>query len=424
MSEFELRPSTSSPATDYREDLAWPTELRTRGAAVYSDLSPWLAEFGAVDGVVIDLVRLATAAFLADLRTRRPVTFSRSIDIAVQLTDPTPWTEDVLGEVADLLELVSGDSWTVTALKEDGARLVPPDDFEVRGVSRVALLSGGLDSFAGAAISSEVGEVAYLGHADNSMVRGAQNRVAEGFEADGRPLDYTQVYHRLGSGKREKSTRTRALLFMALAVGLASARHAEIVEIPENGFVSLNPPLGPERGGALSTRSTHPMTLARLNSVLTQVGIRVRVENPYLWLTKGELVNRAAPHLPSFVGLTAMTLSCAKLDGARIRGGNANRNCGLCYACIVRRGAMIAAGIDDRTPYLTDTLPRASIPQLLQRRGPDIDAVKMLLRRGIDEDDVMALGPFPDSFDLDANLGLAVDLCRRSLQELARVGLP
>jgi 7-cyano-7-deazaguanine synthase in queuosine biosynthesis len=295
---------------------------------------------------------------------------------------------------------------------------------EVATVDRIALLSGGLDSFAGAAISSARGGIAYLGHADNPMVRGAQNRVARRFRDDDRPLDYTQVYHALGTDKLENSTRTRALLFMSLGVALATARQASVVEIPENGFTSLNPPLGPERGGALSTRSTHPMTIARFNAILEQVGIQVRVENPYQWLTKGELVAAAAPHLPNFAAGAAETLSCAKLDGARIKGGNAHYHCGLCFACIVRRGAMLAAGVPDQTPYLINTLPATSLPTLYERRGPDIDAVKMLMLQGVDEAEILVLGPFPDSFDLDANIGSTVDLCRRGIDELARVPLP
>jgi hypothetical protein len=425
MTAFELRPKISDPVTTDREDLAWPTELRARDASLWSDLTPWLSEFGPVSDAAIDLARIATAAFLADQRTRRPQTFSRSIDVAIQLADPGPWTDEVLAEVADLLESVSGDNWTVTALQaHQGARIRPPDDFEVRRVGRIALLSGGLDSFAGAAISSENGGVAYLGHADNPMVRGAQNRVARRFQGDGRPLDFTQVYHALGTAKLENSTRTRAILFMALGVALGTARQAAVVEIPENGFTSLNPPLGPERGGALSTRSTHPMTVARFNEILAHVGIPLRVENPYQWLTKGELVAQAAPHLPSFAAGASETLSCAKLDGARIKGGNAHHHCGLCFACIVRRGAMIAAGVPDRTPYLCDTLPAASLPRLFERRGPDIDAVKMLLLQGVDEDEVMALGPFPDSFDIDTTIGRAIELCRRGLDELACVRLP
>jgi 7-cyano-7-deazaguanine synthase in queuosine biosynthesis len=425
MSAFELRPSISAAQTTDRQDLAWPTEWRAHEASLWSDLTPWLSELGLVTDPAIDLVRIATGAFLADQRTRRPRTFSRSIDIAVQLADPAPWDDEVLGEIADLLESVSGDNWTVLALEaHQDVRMVPPDDAEVEPVHRIALLSGGLDSFAGAAISSEPGGVAYIGHADNPIVRGAQNRVARRFRDEGRPLDYTQIYHALGTDKLENSTRSRALLFMSLGVALATARQASVVEIPENGFTSLNPPLGPERGGALSTRSTHPMTIARFNAVLERVGIPVRVENPYQWFTKGELVAAAAPHLPNFEAGAAETLSCAKLDGARIKGGNAHHHCGLCFACIVRRGAMLADGVPDRTPYLSNTLPATSLPTLHARRGSDIDGVKMLLLQGVDEAEILALGPFPDSFDLDANIGRAVDLCRRGIDELARVRLP
>ena len=58
--------------------------------------------------------------------------------------------------------------------------------------------------------------------------------------------------------------------------------------IPENGFMSLNPPLLPERRGALSTRTTHPSFLAQLREVLDVVGIDVELDVPFAALTKGE----------------------------------------------------------------------------------------------------------------------------------------
>jgi queuosine biosynthesis protein QueC len=428
---FELRPGPS-PAQTANEELDWPLSARGTGG-VDSQLTPWLDELGALPDAAIDLVRFATAAYLADERVPRPTSFTRSIELAVQVIDPAPWSDEVLSELADLLQTTTGDSWELSALAaapEERPRREAP---EPRPVARIALLSGGLDSLAGAAMTSSSNDIAYLGHWDIPTVKAAQDRVRRRFEAIPRTLDYVQLYHALrtgkaerdlGRGKVEHSQRTRAFLFMSLAVALATGRGANSVEVPENGFTSLNPPLGPERGGPLTTRSTHPMTISRFNALLRSMGVDVVVQNPYAWLTKGQLVAMAAPELSDFGAVAAETLSCAKLDGRVYLGGDPNKHCGLCYACIVRRSALLAAGLTDVTDYLSDTLVGTSRQKLIDRRAGDTEAVKILLETGIDETDILVLGPFPPEFDLDRDIVRAVELCRVALEEISLVPLP
>jgi hypothetical protein len=210
------------------------------------------------------------------------------------------------------------------------------------------------------------------------------------------------------------------MLFMALGIALATGRGAHLVEVPENGHTSLNPPLGPERGGALSTRSTHPRTFARMNGLLTNLEIEVAVRNPHHDKTKGELVALANAVSPGDFALAAAeTLSCAKLNGNYYKGGNPNYHCGLCVACIVRRGSLIAASVADNTPYLCETLVGDARAKLLRDRASDVDAAKRALLTGIEEEDLLVTGPYPDDFDLDAGL----EVCRRGLAEMARVPL-
>lgn len=65
-------------------------------------------------------------------------------------------------------------------------------------------------------------------------------------------------------------------LFTALgAAAAASSRGAGVLEVPENGYTSINLPLHPNRAGALSTRSTHPETFRRLSLLLTRLSLGV-----------------------------------------------------------------------------------------------------------------------------------------------------
>jgi 7-cyano-7-deazaguanine synthase in queuosine biosynthesis len=277
----------------------------------------------------------------------------------------------------------------------------------------VALLSGGLDSFSGAVLMEAPG--VFLSHTDNPTVTGAQRRAWSWLTDSGVQGERVQISLSEASRKRENTTRTRALLFYALAVALAEARGTDRVEVPENGFTSLNLSLGNDRGGALSTRSTHPWTMHLVQMLLDDAGIGVKLVNPYEWHTKGELVRAAAGACPAFADGLVRTLSCAKLDGRTYKGGNPNRNCGLCVACLTRRASIRAAGIEDKTPYLATTLTGASLDQLRSRREIDVRAVMSRIEAEIDEFTLLENGPYPDDFDLTAAAGL----CRRGFAELA-----
>jgi hypothetical protein len=270
MTPFELRPTTSPTQVPEARELIWPVAPRS-AVALRTDLDPWLTSLGPVPIRATDLVRFATGAYLADQLKARPQSFSRSFDLRVQLVVPDAWPGPVLDDLADLLSSLTADDWQLESLRDTNEpRPVASEDKAWKEATRVALLSAGLDPFAGAAISSAEPGVLYLGHWDQPAVKSAQSAVKAWFAASGRPIDYVQLLHGLRDGKAEGTTRSRSLLFMALAVALAvalaAARGAAIVEVPENGYTSLNPPLGPERGG--SSRSGPPGAAPLLRAAL------------------------------------------------------------------------------------------------------------------------------------------------------------
>src|SRR5690606_16666221 len=139
----------------------------------------------------------------------------------------------------------------------------------------VALLSGGLDSFSAAILTTPDG--LFLSHTDNPIVTGAQNRSWSWLTTNGGDRERVRIVLRETAGRRENTTRTRAIHFYALAIALADARGLDRVEVPENGFTGLNLSFGNDRGGVLSTRSTHPWTIHLLQSLLDDAGIEVRL---------------------------------------------------------------------------------------------------------------------------------------------------
>ncbi len=60
--------------------------------------------------------------------------------------------------------------------------------------------------------------------------------------------------------------------------------------MPENGWISLNPPLTLNRLSSYSTRTTHPYFLGLMKQLWQSWGLEQELENPYRTLTKGQMV--------------------------------------------------------------------------------------------------------------------------------------
>jgi hypothetical protein len=381
--------------------LRWPT---TPGAtsSIRSELGWFLQPWPNVSAAAVGLVRVAAAAYLADRLTPRPASFSRRLALAVAVTDPSPWRDGAGESLTGLLRWLTGDQWQFTALDDDSVPDLQQLGLDLPGIEaedgklgtervrtgQVSLLSGGLDSFLGAVhLLGQQPHVAFVGHRDAATaVQAAQSVINGWLAAMYTPVpSYARVTLRQAGDIQEPSSRSRSLLFAALGIAATVSAGGGTLQIPENGYTSINLPLHPNRGGALSTRSTHPETFRRLNLLLDDLAIGVRVTNPFQTITKGEARQQVAAAAPpdGWLETAGRTLSCSKLDGGRIRGGNPNLNCGLCVSCLVRRGTFIAAGQPDHTTSLLDVLDAAGRSALVSRRRSDLEAVRYACATGV-----------------------------------------
>lgn len=211
--------------------------------------------------------------------------------------------------------------------------------------------------------------------------------------------------------RNEPSSRSRSLLFLAL--GLAAAeRSGEPLLIPENGFASLNPPLGPERRGALSTHTTHPRFLGELQSALGKIGAHGLIENPFVMKTKGEMFAEVATRIGAgeASAYLSATNSCSHTD-ARYSKAPAGSSCGVCFGCLVRRASFHAAGITDATTYLCDD-PRDRYGKFVADKSI-VEAMRDFVMADLQPKMVMTMS-LPDDYAASD----ALDLCRRGVQEL------
>jgi hypothetical protein len=279
-------------------------------------------------------------------------------------------------------------------------------------VDAVCLLSGGLDSFIGAAEALAAGtKLALVSHnakghdrfsspAQKELVKGLAGR----FGAD----RLRHVRFRLNppppdgqvTGK-ENTQRSRSILFIGLGILVASCLRPDTpLLIPENGFISLNVPLTSARLGSYSTRTTHPYTLDLLRSVLAGLGIETPLVNPYRFLTKGQMVEQlygAEAELVRTLG-PEKTNSCAHPNEMKYDPTRPQPHCGYCVPCIIRRAALDVVGLDSPQQYRYDV--RSERHLLSAGRSKDVIPVEIALERArehADIDDVLRSGPIPPS---------------------------
>lgn len=390
-----------------------------------------------------DFMRVAVAAYSADLRVPHSSGFdrwSREIVLHLPVQDLAAW-QNAMPDLLELLGFLTGDRWSVELrqLRPTIPRaMIKGKKKEPRHADTVCLLSGGLDSAIGALdLLTEGHEVALVSH--NSKSGGAafsspaQRRVLEVFK---RSYDSTRMRHvrfRLQppaphspNEANETSTRSRSILFFALGILVATALDRRDggnipLVIPENGLISLNVPLTRSRQGSWSTRTTHPHTLALVRAILSKIGVGTPLLAPYAQTTKGEMIlNSRDPVLAKHVA--KVSVSCAHPNQGRFlpverRGRN---HCGTCVPCIIRRAAMLHAGIDSGTDY-SFRLPQ-ELRSLDTERGSDSRAYLVALgnrRRPVSIGHLLRSGPL--HLESDDDLQSLVRVYDAGMDEVARL---
>ncbi len=399
-------------------------------SSFHADLGPRAEALGPVPELHADLIRLAALVYLTDRTAKRGTRgWERELELTIPVSDPDAWAahaEDLQAE----LEFLSSDLWT---LRFEKRRLPKRQELaSVEGKGPVCLFSGGADSLSGALITAdELGHPPVLvSHWDSNTISGVQGALVSELGAlwDDEPTHLAfrlgRQEYQLGSGdkfRQEPSSRTRSLLFIALGLAAAAVRDTELL-IPENGYASLNVPLAGERRGALSTRTTHPAFLDSLSATLQDVGLSARLRNPFESLTKGQIFSRVADAHgdDAAAELLSQSHSCAKPGAQYLGGFSPAAQCGLCFGCLVRRGAFLAAGLTDRTPYVEIALRGDSRrDDWMRPKRQHYETVRYAVTRGVAAADVLALGLPPRIAPADA-----LDLARAGLAELDAVHVP
>jgi len=354
-----------------------------------------------------DFLSIALAVTAADTFVRRdlsPDRWTREINLEVALYDPQPWV-DIADRISVALRFLSGDYWTLIPV--GGGKPVPRAKRRVTREDCVCLFSGGLDSLIGAIDILSQGHLPVL---VSHTSRGEKDTQEYLTHRIGKSLfrHFSENTYPQWQGSNDVSMRTRSFIFISYGVLVASGlqplgRRNEItLFLPENGLIALNPPLTPRRIGSLSTRTAHPHFISSIQEIIDRVGLAVKIENPYGFRTKGEMLS-GCQNSELLRSVIDRTISCGKFR--RI-----NQQCGRCIPCIIRRAAYHAAGIPDRTPYKYSNLAQVRDDDILSFQTALVRRHYKNLKRWL-----LSSGPLPSNPSLRAAY---VDVFRRGLDEV------
>ncbi len=312
-----------------------------------------------------DFIDVAVGIFLADIAVSRGSNeqWVRTIHLGLVVRELDFW-QSATNVLTRLVHQLTADDFAFTFLPrraEEPSSLPTDHAAELLRADCVCLLSGGVDSLAGAVLLLQAGRHPHfvLHYSGNPTVRTAQDHVAALLEENWPATHLTSGLHIAPDTSRdealpfpqpesrEESRRARSLLFMTLAAVTAATAGLEEVYLPENGVLTAALPLTRARIGSLSTRSTDPGVIKLFNSLCEQAGWSCRVQNPFSYQTKAELVREVLRPALSPLDIHK-TVSCWMT-------GRRNRQCGGCIPCLLRRISMLAAGLPDEA-YMLDIL--------------------------------------------------------------------
>lgn len=314
----------------------------------------------------LDLFYISLMVFYVDCKVSRnkmPDRWTRNFSIEMPVFQKNAW--DSNREILEkALNFLTGDHWHFS-FRERTYLIQGESNFKEnlrhfrRSINKAetdtfCMLSGGLDSFIGAInLLREGKHPIFVGNYNGGKgVSVYQNKVIERLISH---FNYASSnffqFYAAPLGTEENTTRSRSFMFFSHAILLASGMgHSVNLCIPENGVISLNVPLTIHRVGSLSTRTTHPYYIGLLQQILDNMGIQVKMYNPFQFKTKGEMILECSD-FDFLKGNLQWTMSCSHPDLGRWSGEDASNHCGVCLPCTIRRAAIYRAQIQDETIY-------------------------------------------------------------------------
>ena len=344
--------------------------------------------------------------------------WSREFDVEISIPCVNLFKQ-IESKINSMLSYLTGDYWECHFVGDatmNPMRFGKIDAFE--GITQVNLFSGGMDSLIGAIdyMTDFPGGKLFLASHYDSKMPGPQTdqKGLKGILRTKYPNKFSCMPAVLITPGQsfELSSRSRSLMFLSIALVVASYANCKVV-VPENGSVSLNYPLSPSRRASCSTRTTHPVFLKQFRVVVGELGLTCEIDNPYEKMTKGEMV-RGCSDKDYLLSIVDSSNSCGKRSKHQYMYDNHNAtHCGHCMPCMYRKASMV--GETDKTTYGN------TFATLFKRKGSklseDFFAMLDFLKKSLTREDIKrelmiaGMGRFDDLDDY-------VDLVIRTRAEL------
>lgn len=292
---------------------------------------------------VIDLLNIFLEIYVADISVRSSGTYPRRLQVEAYVDSKNieVWKENIslIEKLAEFVTEGDGDQWQLILKPAEYEFEAQQLSFAEVKADNVSLLSGGLDSFCGAYRNEkENRNTLYCGYKTSNVDTSAINGVSSFLNGRRGNLGI-RTYSKVIKKKETLTQRTRSLLFFSLAVMTAVREGIEVVNINENGIMTLNPSFQ-SRG---TTKTTHPKTIYMYQTILDNVGIRVKLNHPFLFMTKGEMVNGLSVEYKEHI---ADTRSCSRSMHDRRYDVSTRKSCGTCVPCLLRKISMAAYDLE------------------------------------------------------------------------------
>ncbi|SRR6266446_6782599 len=349
----------------------------------------YFADYGCIAGAfahrlserLADWAEGAVAIYIADRfsprrdpRFRRDVVHRRrKIQLRIAVLDLSFWkSADTQKLLRDALWVLTEDDWNFKFIQRETPLAPCAQEFLIQGPIggsfRVALFSGGLDSYAGAASqlrTSALTHVFVSGVTHGRMDAGQRQQMSLLRATDGADVRHLQVWFGLKEKKIQDSTlekSQRARAFMHITLGAVAALQAGTNELYmyENGFGALNLPFDATQVGIETSRAANPVFHRAVEKFVNELsGKPFRIVNPFVFLTKAQALRHA--HVDGFGSHLAITFSCDRFPDWR----EGRLQCGTCASCILRRLSLEAAGLanfDSGSGYARDIKSPSFVP--------------------------------------------------------------
>lgn len=299
--------------------------------------------------LVFDLYKIAFAAYMADLQFPRPEkTGGRALNVLVSVSDKSKW-EGQLRTLTATFRILTGDSFRFHFVQ--GIKAKDEYAFKKRSAKVVSLFSGGLDSLSGVKhlLDNKLDPI-LISHCSQNFTCNVQTALNEALtksKAIKNRVEFHQISARVVPGRNlsqnERSQKSRSFLFLSLASIFALEKGIGEIYLFENGVLAMNLPIVSSRSYN-NTKTAHPDFLDAFNSLLRTVyDCETRVENPFMYKTKTEVVHLL--DCAKFRPMVKTTISCSVFQTLWRKGVKTSviHHCGVCIPCILRRFAVFSA---------------------------------------------------------------------------------